>query len=358
MTTQAGLATILVVALAASSSGCASWDFSKPIPWGSGENGELEKPMKVVAMWTDTVLTANNHPPIRGFGGRLMFFGSDEKPAQAKGTLSIFAFREDGREIANVVPDRKYVFTPEQVAKHYSKGNLGHSYSFWLPWDEMNGGEEVKISLVCRFNAESGAMVMSEQTTHVLPGKKPQHPVAASGADPAATAGNVSSLAVQHAAYNDFRGLEPAPRHAEASAAPTANAPQGTLEQSPAPAQQSANPPRMTTTTIELPARLGNRTPTATARPNPTENVPAWNQPGGIFTSGAMQPQANAGGPRQATATGSADSSAAPQAKHSLSSAHSALVRSRPLGGPIFPLPRDHAMRPLHPVGWPSDSPQ
>ena len=51
---------IAVVAVLAA--GCAEFDLKKNIPWGAGVDGEFKPPMKVAAIWTDTVLNvANNH---------------------------------------------------------------------------------------------------------------------------------------------------------------------------------------------------------------------------------------------------------------------------------------------------------
>ena len=67
-------------------------------------------------------------------------------------------------------PDRKYVFTKDQLPSHYSKSKLGHSYSVWLPWDET-GGPQKEVSLIARFTPEKGGVVVGEQTKQILPGK-------------------------------------------------------------------------------------------------------------------------------------------------------------------------------------------
>jgi hypothetical protein len=47
---------------------------------------------------------------------------------------------------------------------------LGHSYSVWIPWDEV-GGPQKEISLIARFTPEKGSVVVSEQTKQILPGQ-------------------------------------------------------------------------------------------------------------------------------------------------------------------------------------------
>jgi hypothetical protein len=157
--------------------GCADFDLKKNIPWGAGENGQLERPMKLVANWSETVMTSGASQPIRGFGGRLVFYANEGgKPVKVAGTLSVYAFNETDGFKDNVVPERKFVFTEEQFAEHHSdKGILKHSYNFWLPFDEL-GGEQKQVSLLCRFVSAQGDVVLSEQTRHLLPGKPPANP--------------------------------------------------------------------------------------------------------------------------------------------------------------------------------------
>lgn len=207
--------------------GCAEFDLKKNIPWGTGEDGRLERPMKLVANWSEVVMTNGNVSPTRGFGGRLVYYAKEGgKPVKVSGTLTVYAFNESDGLKDDVVPDRKFVFTEEQFAQHYSdKGLLKHSYNFWLPWDEL-GGEKKEISLLCRFVSSQGDVVLSEQTRHVLPGKPPTNP-----AVPA-------TLAADHPA------LRPA-----APPVGQGNRQVGYFDDIPAPAE---TPGRMNTTTIHL----------------------------------------------------------------------------------------------------------
>ncbi|HTQ38121.1 MAG TPA: hypothetical protein VMJ32_03785 [Pirellulales bacterium] len=159
-------------------SGCATeFDLSKGIPWEIGKDGKFDTPMQVVAFWSDAVQTQPDKPKgIRGFGGRLYFYGKDpNKPVRVKGTLVIYAFDETNRDPKNVIPDKKYIFTPDQFQKKYSKSSLGDSYSIWLPWDEV-GGLQKQISLVVRFTGEKGEMITSDEGHQLLPGITPEKP--------------------------------------------------------------------------------------------------------------------------------------------------------------------------------------
>lgn len=193
--------------------GCAGFDLKKRIPWGEGKNGEFQPPLKVATFWTEAIMNRPDAPGLRGFGGRLLFYGKDpNKPIKVKGSLVVYAFDETNRDPTNVVPDRKYVFTAEQLELHYSKNDLGHSYSVWLPWDEVNGPSK-EISLIARFSPEKGGLILSEQTKHRLPGmpEKPA-PEQPSGNTPAEMPQPLPDIArsnsypIQQAAFMEAAG--------------------------------------------------------------------------------------------------------------------------------------------------------
>ncbi|HVT28142.1 MAG TPA: hypothetical protein VHE81_09010 [Lacipirellulaceae bacterium] len=130
-------------------------------------------PVRIVGTWTDTVLTQPGQKPQRGFGGRLMFYDKEgDKPILVDGQLVVYAFDEDGRDPTDNKPTRRYVFPADQMPIHMSKSEIGASYSFWLPWDEV-GGPRTEVSLISRFEPKSGGVVTSEQTRQVLPGPPP-----------------------------------------------------------------------------------------------------------------------------------------------------------------------------------------
>jgi hypothetical protein len=130
-------------------------------------------PDRVLASWCDTMMTQTGQTPIRGFGGRLMFFeGKKEKPIKVEGTLVIYGFDETGRDPSNAKPDYKFVITAEQFPAHYSKSKIGHSYSVWVPWEEV-GGMQKEITLIVRFEPKVGSVVLGEQCRLTLPGTLP-----------------------------------------------------------------------------------------------------------------------------------------------------------------------------------------
>lgn len=149
--------------------GCATLDLPDKLDLG-GSSEKVERPVRMTALWTDTVLVEAG---VVGFGGRVMFYGrGDEDPIQVAGELTVFAYDDTENVGENAVPARKYVFRAEELSGHYSKSQLGHSYSFWIPWDRV-GGPRKQVSLISRFKSDKGGVVMSEMTRHLLPGAPP-----------------------------------------------------------------------------------------------------------------------------------------------------------------------------------------
>ncbi len=195
---------ILVIATLALS-GCQSaalnlkdrFDLDKPIPWLSDEEGP-EIPERIVCFWTDAVNYKQGEQPTRGFGGRVLFYGKDNsKTLRVKGQLVVYAFDEAGRTLTDNKPTRKFVFPPEQFERHLSDSDFGPSYSVWLPWDQV-GGPRKDISLIARFEPIGGAVVLSRQVQHRLPGAMSEVP-AMTQANPSAAGQNA---AVTNAAAN------------------------------------------------------------------------------------------------------------------------------------------------------------
>lgn len=327
--------------------GCSTFDLKKGIPWGAGLNGEFSAPMKVMPVWTDTVMYQAGRPPVRGFGGRL-FFHKDENgdPVKVKGTLEVYAFDEAGRMPNDSRPTRKYVFTPEQFQKHYGKSDIGHSYSVFIPWDE-HGGEQKRITLITRFVPEGAPLVISEPSQQSLPGKP------------------VTELAQQHAPpMRPFGGSgQPLPQApapwVQQPAGPTPMAtpgqriaPQGMpvqqaayqqpVSQEPTPAAAIEEPPQMTTVTIPV-------------RGQAPGVMPLSYFPGGMPTGAGQAPPQTQG----ATSFGHTQhlQSANPPTLAPPPATRSAHERHRALGAPLSPLPRDRAQLQRPRVGWPSAPP-
>jgi hypothetical protein len=173
-------------------------------PWPFQKKEEKPgKPDKIITLWSDTILTQPGRPPLRGFGGRLMFFeGKSEEPVKIDGTLVVYAFDESNREANNSKPDRKFVFLPEQLPAHYSKSKIGHSYSVWLPWDEI-GGVQKEFTLIVRFQPKEGNVAVSDPVRQLLPGRVVPTP------DKSASGGMLIPTGIPHVPDNGY-GIQPA----------------------------------------------------------------------------------------------------------------------------------------------------
>lgn len=189
--TRAAVGLLLVALATATLSGCsagkpkkprtASWDPRVALGWKEAPPPEPKIPARLVTTWTETTLNAPGQTPKRGFGGRLLFFDQEStEPVPVEGQLVVYAFDETSRPSHETQPTRRFIFPAEQFARHQSSSSLGASYSVWLPWDEA-GGPLRKISLIARFEPVGGAIIVGEQTRHLLPGAAPTIQVAEPG---------------------------------------------------------------------------------------------------------------------------------------------------------------------------------
>ena len=130
---------------------------------------EYLTPRQIVPVWSDTVLHQPGEPATRGFGGRIMFYGEDKhKAIRVDGTLVVYAW-DDSKGSMERTPDRKYVFPSDKLQTHYSQSRLGHSYSFWVPWDAA-GGPLQHLTLISRFVTNDGTEITAAPAHVVLQG--------------------------------------------------------------------------------------------------------------------------------------------------------------------------------------------
>jgi hypothetical protein len=126
-------------------------------------------PARMAILWSPAMLNDAGKAPVRGFGGRVYFYDSKNKPIAVEGQLVVYAYINEKSGGESKVPDRKFAFTPEQFTNHYSPTEMGASYSVWIPWDAV-GEAQVDISLVPIFTSSSGALVMGQASRSLLPG--------------------------------------------------------------------------------------------------------------------------------------------------------------------------------------------
>lgn len=141
------------------------------LPWFGKHDAAPEpypNPVKLAVTWTPDTLIQAGRTPTRGFGGRLFFYNEKSQPVPVDGTLVVHGFDEQAKRPEETV--KRFAFTPEQFTRHFSRSDLGASYSIWIPWDAV-GGERRKISLVATFKSTSGKTVQGIPATVLLPGR-------------------------------------------------------------------------------------------------------------------------------------------------------------------------------------------
>jgi hypothetical protein len=234
-----------IAALAAalgSLAGCKSLDSAAPASTLRASAADAA-PVKMVAVWSDTVLYHAGKPPTRGFGGRVYFYNERHEVVPAEGQLVVYGFDDSQHAKDASSAERKYVITPEQFAAHRSQSELGPSYSVWIPWDEA-GQPLREVSLIPVFMPTNGAIVAGEQTRHVLPGKRETAPSPAAAA-PAPFGQEWQPGDVRPVAYHE---MPEGYANSVPASPPASNA-----------AGSAIDSPRMRTTTIPLPPAIADR---------------------------------------------------------------------------------------------------
>lgn len=298
---------------------------AKPPAWKKLVKPRPKPPGRLIATWSDAVLNTAGRRSTRGFAGRVMFYETEgDKPIVVNGSVTVYAYLDGTEQDEHVVPVRKYVFPAEKFQEHYSEGNLGPSYSLWLPWDEV-GGIQQQVSLIARFDGPEQATIVSESTRHVLPGRP---------------------------APANLVGTRP-PGHPQR--APEVRQLSHTAPVSAPPAPLSAAPTqRMSTSTISVPnswaqRQASPRTNLATAMQQSRMAGP----PAGVQAPQPLPPVMAQGAQVQAQVPAAPLPAPAPAAAPTLGF-DSRFAQPRALGAPIARLrPAIDGKRPHHP-GWPS----
>ncbi len=151
--------------------------FRDKLPWTAKSRDTPKNlvPKQVVAIWSDALYEQPGRPSVRGFGGRVYFYNAQNETIPVEGQLVIYAYDDSERserEERSRVPDRKFVFRPDQLESQYSPTDLGPSYNIWLPWDEI-GGYKRTVALLPVFTGLQGNVAVGNQSVSILPGKSP-----------------------------------------------------------------------------------------------------------------------------------------------------------------------------------------
>lgn len=186
--------TLGLLSLFVCSSGCQSLTTTKQWKWPwESKDKEPQVPDRILPIWTDTIMHQPGKPGIRGFGGRVYFYaGEDTQAVEIDGGLVVYVFDSEKMDPHSPSPEKKYVFTPEQMKKHMSEAPLGKSYSIWLPWDEV-GGESRSLTLVARFEGTKGGVVLSQPAVKFLPGVAKKENLAKNSSNQESSSGEIQS---------------------------------------------------------------------------------------------------------------------------------------------------------------------
>jgi hypothetical protein len=142
--------------------------------WFSFKKKEYQIPQSMNVTWTSDILTLAGKPPTRGFGGRFYFYNEKTQAIPVDGDLVVYGFDDTfkvkGTEDLNLA-DKRFRFTAEQFTTHFTEGDLGASYSVWIPWDEAYGPQK-KIMLIPTFLTKEGRLIRGSAANLNLPGKE------------------------------------------------------------------------------------------------------------------------------------------------------------------------------------------
>ena len=169
-----------IFALALSTAGCetlttdsaASKKKKKDASWFSFKKKEYQTPQSVTATWTHDVLTLPGKSSTRGFGGRFYFYNEKSQAIPVDGDLVVYGFDDTNKSQSNEdlsQATKRFRFTAEQFTTHFSEGELGASYSVWIPWDEAHGAPK-KIMLIPTFLTKEGRTIRGAAASLNLPG--------------------------------------------------------------------------------------------------------------------------------------------------------------------------------------------
>ncbi len=186
------------IALAFSTIGCeslttdsgASKKKKKDSSWFSFKKKEYQVPQSMTVTWSHDILTLPGKAATRGFGGRFYFYNEKSQSIPVDGDLVVYGFDDTNKlqtteDLSQAT--KRFRFTAEQFTTHFSEGELGASYSVWIPWDEAYGAPK-KIMLIPTFLTKEGKMVRGTAANLNLPGTSTSDPNAAAIQQASATA--------------------------------------------------------------------------------------------------------------------------------------------------------------------------
>lgn len=160
------------------SDSAASKKKKKDSSWFSFKKKEYQVPQSMTATWSHDILTLPGKAPTRGFGGRFYFYNDKSQSIPVDGDLVVYGFDDTNKQQTTEdlsQANKRFRFTAEQFTTHFSEGELGASYSVWIPWDEAYGAPK-KIMLIPTFLTKDGRTVRGAAASLNLPGVTKEQP--------------------------------------------------------------------------------------------------------------------------------------------------------------------------------------
>jgi len=212
--------------------------------WSLFKKKEYQIPQSMNVTWVHDIISVPGKPPTRGFGGRIYFYNEKSQTIPVDGEVMVYGFDdtyESHEGVGMDQADKRYRFTPEQFTTHFSEGDLGASYSIWVPWDAAAGAKK-KVMLIPTFKSKDGKVIRGNAATLLLPGWSEEE-----------AAGKVIQAGATHANKNQ-QGVQ----LASATGLPTQSG-ANVLGQTNAMGADALGQERPKTTTIQMPARAAAR---------------------------------------------------------------------------------------------------
>ena len=212
--------------------------------WSLFKKKEYQIPQSMNVTWVHDIISVPGKPPTRGFGGRIYFYNEKSQTIPVDGEVMVYGFDdtyESHEGVGMDQADKRYRFTPEQFTTHFSEGDLGASYSIWVPWDAAPGAKK-KVMLIPTFKSKDGKVIRGNAATLLLPGWSEEE-----------AAGKVIQAGATHANKNQ-QGVQ----LASATGVPIQSG-ANVLGQTNAMGADALGQERPKTTTIQMPARAAAR---------------------------------------------------------------------------------------------------
>jgi hypothetical protein len=121
-------------------------------------------PTMMVVNVVDAPLEVDTVTKTQGLLCRAYFFRGDDGPLQVSGE-TLFKIYDKGKNGEDPRPARMYTTPPHELANHYRKDFIGHSYLFYLPYEPE---KKTEIVVIGAFQPTNGKAFTSTPVKQIL----------------------------------------------------------------------------------------------------------------------------------------------------------------------------------------------